>query len=85
MAVPDGSATVTAAGVAVRPRVSSSVIVPSAAPSPAVVETVALVGEPSVTVMVSLSSSRSSPRIAMATSALVWPAAMVADSGDGFV
>ena len=56
---------------------SSSVMVPLAAPAPSVLESVALVSVPRVTVIVSLSSSAVSPFTLMTMLALVFPAEMV--------
>ena len=64
---------------------SSSVISPCAVPAPSAVETVALVGAPSVTVTVSSSSSVVSPLTGMTMSALVEPGAMLTDCAAGAV
>ena len=64
---------------------SSSVMVPEASPAPSVVETVALVGAPRVTVTVSFGSSNVSPLTGTSMLALREPAAMVTDSGLGSV
>ena len=53
---------------------SSSVIVPVPVPAPSTVETVALVGAPRVTMIVSLGSSRASPLTLMTIVPLASPA-----------
>ena len=67
------------------PRVSSSVIVPLASVSPAVVLRVAFVGAPSLIAMVSSSSSTRSPFTSMTMLPEVSPAAMVTDFVAGSV
>ena len=79
------SATVNAVGVTLTPRASSSVIVPLAAPAPSAVETVAFVGVSSVTVIVSFSSSTSSPATGIAMFACLVPAKIVTERGSGSV
>ena len=62
---------------------SSSVIVPVPVPAPSTVETVALVGVPSVTMIVSLGSSRASPLTLITIVPLVSPAGIAREVDAG--
>ena len=80
--VPVSASTVSVSAVG---AVSSSVMAPVAAPAPWAVETVALVGAPSVTVTVSLPSLITSPLTGTTMSASVLPAAISTERGFGRV